>query len=106
MTAANLLRATGLGVLLVVPARVAQGQTEIGAQPDLFSSYVWRGVALTNNPVAQPDLWVTFPARIRRGELRSGRSIDRLVERGGRGRDGDGGGRVVALELGPTLRSG
>jgi hypothetical protein len=46
MTDADLLRATALGVLLVVPARVAQGQTEIG--------------------------------------------VDRLVERGGRGRDGDG----------------
>jgi hypothetical protein len=62
MTAANLLRATALGVLLAVPARVAQGQTEVGAQLDLFSSYVWRGLTLTNKPVAQPDLWVSFPA--------------------------------------------
>jgi Bacterial protein of unknown function (Gcw_chp) len=62
MTAANLLRATALGVLLVVPARMAQGQTEVGAQLDLFSSYVWRGLSLTNKPVAQPDLWVSFPA--------------------------------------------
>jgi hypothetical protein len=62
MTAANLLRATALGVLLAVPARVAQGQTEVGAQLDLFSSYVWRGLILTNKPVAQPDLWVSFPA--------------------------------------------
>jgi hypothetical protein len=62
MTAANLLRATALGVLLAAPARVAQGQTEVGAQLDLFSSYVWRGLTLTNKPVAQPDLWVSFPA--------------------------------------------
>jgi hypothetical protein len=62
MTAANLLRATALGVLLATPARVAHGQTEVGAQLDLFSSYVWRGLSLTNKPVAQPDLWVSFPA--------------------------------------------
>jgi len=62
MKAANLLRVTALGILLVAPARAAQAQTEIGAQLDLFSSYVWRGVTLTNKPVAQPDLWVSFPA--------------------------------------------
>ena len=62
MKAANLLRATALGILLAAPARVAQAQTEVGAQLDLFSSYVWRGVTLTNKPVAQPDLWVSFPA--------------------------------------------
>jgi hypothetical protein len=59
---ANLLRATALGILLAAPARGAQAQTEIGAQLDLFSSYVWRGLSLTNKPVAQPDLWVSFPA--------------------------------------------
>ena len=62
MKAANLLRATALGILLAAPARAAHAQTEIGAQLDLFSSYVWRGVTLTNKPVAQPDLWVSFPA--------------------------------------------
>ena len=62
MKAANLLRATALGILLAAPAREAQAQTEIGAQLDLFSSYVWRGVTYTNKPVAQPDLWVSFPA--------------------------------------------
>jgi hypothetical protein len=59
---ANLLRAAALGILLAAPARVAEAQAEIGAQLDLFSSYVWRGVSLTNKPVAQPDLWVSFPA--------------------------------------------
>ncbi len=62
MKATNLLRATALGVLLTASARVVQAQTEVGAQLDLFSSYVWRGVTLTNKPVAQPDLWVSFPA--------------------------------------------
>jgi hypothetical protein len=48
MKAANPLRATALGILLAVPSRVAQAQTEIGAQLDLFSAYVWRGVTYTN----------------------------------------------------------
>lgn len=62
MKAVNLLRAIALGLLLAAPARAAHGQAEVGAQLDLFSSYVWRGVTLTNKPVAQPDLWVSFPA--------------------------------------------
>jgi hypothetical protein len=62
MKAANLLRVTALGILLAAPARAAHAQAEIGAQLDLFSSYVWRGVTYTNKPVAQPDLWVSFPA--------------------------------------------
>jgi Bacterial protein of unknown function (Gcw_chp) len=62
MKAANLLRATALGILLTAPTRVVHAQTEIGAQVDLFSSYVWRGVSLTNKPVLQPDLWASFPA--------------------------------------------
>ena len=47
--------------LAVAPER-AVAQAEIGAQVDLFSSYVWRGLSLTNKPVLQPDLWVSFPA--------------------------------------------
>jgi len=62
MKAANLLRATALGILLAVPARTAEAQTEVGAQLDLFSAYVWRGLSLTNKPVAQPDVYVSFPA--------------------------------------------
>ncbi len=62
MTAANLLRATGLGILLAAHASQVQAQAEIGAQVDVFSSYVWRGLSLTNKPVLQPDVWVSFPA--------------------------------------------
>jgi hypothetical protein len=40
----------------------ASAQAEIGAQVDLFSSYVWRGLSLTNKPVAQPSAYVSFPA--------------------------------------------
>lgn len=62
MKAANLLRATALGMLLAASAREAHAQTEVGAQLDLFSAYVWRGVTYTNKPVAQPDVYVSFPA--------------------------------------------
>jgi hypothetical protein len=62
MKAPYLLRVTLLGILLVVPARDARGQSEIGAQLDLFSAYVWRGVTYTNKPVVQPDVWISFPA--------------------------------------------
>ena len=62
MKAANLLRAIALGTLLAVTAREAEAQTEVGAQLDLFSAYVWRGVTYTNKPVAQPDVYVSFPA--------------------------------------------
>jgi hypothetical protein len=44
--------------LSVLPA---QAQTEIGADLGLFSSYVWRGLTLTNKPVAQPALYLAIP---------------------------------------------
>jgi hypothetical protein len=62
MKAQYLSGLTALSILLASPPRDAVAQTEVGAQLDLFSSYVWRGVTLTNKPVAQPDLWVSFPA--------------------------------------------
>ena len=37
-------------------------QATFGVDLDLFSSYVWRGITYTNKPVAQPALWVSFPA--------------------------------------------
>ena len=59
-------RAKVLGATLVVISAIAgagpmEAQT-VGADLGLFSSYVWRGLSLTNKPVAQPDLYVTFPA--------------------------------------------
>jgi len=40
----------------------AQAQATFGVDLDLFSSYVWRGLSLTNKPVAEPAVWVSFPA--------------------------------------------
>jgi len=62
MKAQYLSGLTALGILLASPRRDAAAQVEIGAQLDLFSAYVWRGVTYTNKPVAQPDLWISFPA--------------------------------------------
>ena len=62
MKARYLLGWTAFGILLTSSPREAAAQAEVGAQLDLFSSYVWRGVTLTNKPVAQPDLWLSFPA--------------------------------------------
>jgi Bacterial protein of unknown function (Gcw_chp) len=62
MKVANLLRVTVLGILLAARAPQAHAQAEVGAELGLFSSYVWRGLSLTNKPVAQPDVWVSFPA--------------------------------------------
>jgi hypothetical protein len=42
-------------------AAPAQAQATFGVDLDLFSSYVWRGLSLTNKPVAQPAVYVTFP---------------------------------------------
>ena len=60
-------RATVCGTVLVVigvlgSAVPAQAQATFGVDLDLFSSYVWRGLSLTNKPVAEPALWVSFPA--------------------------------------------
>jgi hypothetical protein len=45
-----------------VAPETASAQAEIGAQVDLFSAYVWRGLSLTNKPVAQPSAYISFPA--------------------------------------------
>jgi hypothetical protein len=58
-------RAKVLGATLVVVSAIAGGPLQaqtVGADLALFSSYVWRGVTLTGKPVAQPDIYVTFPA--------------------------------------------
>lgn len=60
-------RANVLGTVLLltgglVYAVPGHAQTEVGADLGLFSSYVWRGLSLTNKPVAQPAVWASIPA--------------------------------------------
>ncbi len=61
MRRALVLGATLAVASALVNARPAKAQ-EVGADIGLFSAYVWRGLSLTNKPVAEPDLYVTFPA--------------------------------------------
>jgi hypothetical protein len=61
MQRANVLRAALVAAGAAVGVGPVQAQTTIGADLYLYSSYVWRGTTLTNKPVAQPDLYVTFP---------------------------------------------
>lgn len=58
-------RANVLAYALLLAGALAapvQAQTEVGVDLGLFSSYVWRGLSLTNKPVAQPAVWASIPA--------------------------------------------
>jgi hypothetical protein len=46
---------------LAAAVQPAAAQTTLGWDAALFSSYVWRGLTLTNKPVFQPDLYLTVP---------------------------------------------
>ena len=43
-------------------ATPGHAQASYGVDLDVFSSYVWRGLSLTNKPVAEPAVWLSFPA--------------------------------------------
>jgi hypothetical protein len=62
MQRANVLRAALVAAGAAVGVGPIQAQTTVGADLYLYSSYVWRGLSLTNKPVLQPDLYVTIPA--------------------------------------------
>ena len=62
MTRAKALGAVLLAATLGLVPGTAEAQAEVGAQLDLFSAYVWRGLSLTNKPAAQPSAYVSFPA--------------------------------------------
>jgi hypothetical protein len=62
MQRANVLGTAFLVAGASVCAVRGHAQTTVGADLGLFSSYVWRGLSLTNKPVAQPDLYLTIPA--------------------------------------------
>jgi Bacterial protein of unknown function (Gcw_chp) len=61
MQRANVVGAALFTAGALIGTSSVQAQATIGADLDLFSSYVWRGLSLTNKPVAQPALYVTFP---------------------------------------------
>jgi hypothetical protein len=62
MLPATVLRAAFLAAGASLYAVAGHAQAEIGVDLGLFSSYVWRGLSLTNKPVAQPAVWASIPA--------------------------------------------
>jgi hypothetical protein len=62
MQPAIVLRTVLLAAGASLYAVVGHAQAEIGVDLGLFSSYVWRGLTLTNKPVAQPAVWASIPA--------------------------------------------
>jgi hypothetical protein len=62
MQPANVLRAALLAAGASLYAVAGHAQAEVGVDLGLFSSYVWRGLSLTNKPVAQPAVWASIPA--------------------------------------------
>jgi len=51
----------GAIVALAASAAPAAAQTELGITAGFYSAYVWRGLSLTNKPVLQPDINLSFP---------------------------------------------
>jgi hypothetical protein len=43
------------------PAIALKAQTQLGVDAGLFSSYVWRGLTMTNKPVLQPAAYLSIP---------------------------------------------
>lgn len=62
MTQGKVLAAGVCLIGLSLQARPLVAQATVGADLDLFSSYVWRGLSLTNKPVAEPNVYLSFPA--------------------------------------------
>lgn len=50
----------GLGLVLSTALAGSASAQSLGADLALNSAYFWRGLSLTNKPVAQPDLYLTF----------------------------------------------
>ncbi len=48
-------------ILALVVTRPVSAQVGFGADLGLYSGYIWRGLSLTNRPVAEPDLWISMP---------------------------------------------
>jgi hypothetical protein len=65
-----------LGTTLFCHTVPLRAQTEVGVDLGFFSSYVWRGLTLTNKPVAQPAVYVSIPVGNASVTLGSSASID------------------------------
>jgi uncharacterized protein (TIGR02001 family) len=55
-------RPAAIATLLLLAGAPAAAQVSLTADAGFFNAYVWRGVSLTNQFVAEPDLYLTVPA--------------------------------------------
>ena len=55
---------TGLGLVLLAAAAGSASAQTVGADLALNSAYFWRGLSLSNKPVIQPDLYLTFGHKV------------------------------------------
>jgi uncharacterized protein (TIGR02001 family) len=55
-------RTAALATLALLAAGPAAAQAALTADAGFYNAYIWRGVSLTNQFVAQPDLYLTLPA--------------------------------------------
>jgi hypothetical protein len=51
-----------MGVSSLMCPVAGHAQSILGVDLDLLSAYVWRGLSRTNKPVAEPAVYLTFPA--------------------------------------------
>ena len=51
----------GGALAAIAVASPATAQVTVGVDAAVFSSYVWRGLSLTNKPVFEPDVYLTIP---------------------------------------------
>jgi hypothetical protein len=82
---------------VLASAGPAAAQVSVTADAGLLSAYVWRGVSLTNQAVAQPDLYLTVPVAGGAAVMGAWASLD-LGRYDGAGELSEGGG-VAAPDL-------
>jgi Bacterial protein of unknown function (Gcw_chp) len=56
-----LLGTAVLASTILLSTTPGHAQTDLGIDLGLFSSYVWRGLSLTNKPVVEPAVFVSLP---------------------------------------------
>jgi Bacterial protein of unknown function (Gcw_chp) len=61
MQPVSVVRATVWVAGALMCAMPVRAQTEVGANVGVFSSYVWRGISMTNKPVLQPAVYLSIP---------------------------------------------
>lgn len=55
-------RPAAIALALLLAGAPAAAQVSVTTDAGFFNAYIWRGVSLTNQFVAQPDLYLTIPA--------------------------------------------